>query len=60
VKGSGRALFKVLSEHFPGGTEGNHENLREDSRSPVRDLISGLPESEAGVVTTQRNIGKNT
>jgi hypothetical protein len=25
------AYFKVLSQHLPGGTEKNHENLNQDS-----------------------------
>jgi hypothetical protein len=26
--GSGRGLTQMLSRHFPGGTEGNHEKLK--------------------------------
>jgi hypothetical protein len=37
-KGFGRKLswpnLKVLFQHSPGGTEENHENLSQDSRSP--------------------------
>lgn len=29
------ACFKILSQHFPGRTEQNHESVNEDSRSPV-------------------------
>jgi hypothetical protein len=29
------ALFMVLSQHFPGGTEENHEQIGQDSWSPV-------------------------
>jgi hypothetical protein len=41
---------EVLSRHLPGRTEGNHENLSQDSRSPGRDLNPGCPEYE-GVLT---------
>jgi hypothetical protein len=38
LKGLGRKRswpnFKVLSRHSPGGTEENHKNLNQDSRSP--------------------------
>jgi hypothetical protein len=27
LEGSGRGLFEVLSQYFPGGTEGTHEKL---------------------------------
>jgi hypothetical protein len=37
---------EVLSRHLPGMTEGNHENLSQDSRSPGRDLNPGCPEYE--------------
>jgi hypothetical protein len=30
--------FELLLRHFPRGTEDNHENLSQDSRSPGRDL----------------------
>jgi hypothetical protein len=37
-KGFGRKRswpnIKVIPRHSPGGTEGNHENLNQDSRSP--------------------------
>jgi len=39
--------FKVLSQHLPGETEENHENLSHDSRSQDRDLNQGPPEYEA-------------
>jgi hypothetical protein len=56
-KGFGRKWswpnFKVLSRHSPGGTEDNHENRSEVSRSSDRDLNPGPPESEAGVLTTR-------
>jgi hypothetical protein len=37
------AEFKVLTWHFPGGTEENHEKPL-DIRSPGRDLNAGHPE----------------
>jgi hypothetical protein len=45
------AYFKVLSQHFPVGTEDNHEKLHQDSRSPSRDLNPGPPEHEPSVRT---------
>jgi hypothetical protein len=47
------AKFKVLSRHFPGGTEESHENVSPESRSSVRDFSPGPPEHEAGVLITQ-------
>jgi hypothetical protein len=47
------ALFKVLSQHLPGRTGENHENLSQDSLSPDRDLNPGPSEYEAGVLTTR-------
>jgi hypothetical protein len=47
------ALFKVISRHFPGGTEKNHKDLTQDSRSPGRYLNLGTPEYEAEVLTTR-------
>jgi hypothetical protein len=44
--------FKALSRNLPG-TDENHENLSNDSRSPGRDLNLGPPEYEAGVLTTR-------
>jgi hypothetical protein len=44
--------FKVLSPYLLGGTEKNHENLSQDSRSPGRDLNPRRPEYEVGVSTT--------
>jgi hypothetical protein len=44
-KGFGRnqswPYFKVLSRHLPGGTEENHQNLDQDSRSPGPRFESG-------------------
>jgi hypothetical protein len=50
--------FKVLSRHFPGGTELNHEEHLQNRRSPGRDFNTGPPEYEAGVFTTgiQRSV----
>jgi hypothetical protein len=28
IEGSSRGVIMVISQHFLGGTEGNHENLR--------------------------------
>jgi hypothetical protein len=42
-------IFKVLPQHFPVGSENNHQkNLSQDSRSPSRDLNPGPPEYETG------------
>jgi hypothetical protein len=46
------AKFKVPSRYSPRGTEKNHENLRQDSWSPDRDVNPGRPEYE-GVLTTR-------
>jgi hypothetical protein len=46
------ALFKVLSQHLPGRTEKSHEETQ-DSGSSGRDLNTGLPEYEAGVLHTR-------
>jgi hypothetical protein len=35
-----------------GGTEESHKGVSQDSWSPGRDLNPGLPEYEAGVLTT--------
>jgi hypothetical protein len=47
------AYFKVLSQHFPVGTEDNHGKVHQDSRSPSRDLNPGPPEHEAILLITQ-------
>jgi hypothetical protein len=39
-------LFKVLSQHFPGGTEETSENLRHDSQFAGRESNLGLVEYE--------------
>jgi hypothetical protein len=36
--------FKALSQHFPGGTEENHENVSNDSRFPGQDFYLGPSE----------------
>jgi hypothetical protein len=51
VEGSGRGLIQGTMRHLPGGTDENHENLSQDSRSPALDLNPGPPEYETGVVT---------
>jgi hypothetical protein len=50
VEGSGRGL---ILRYFPAGTEENHENLSQDSRSPGRNLNLGPPKYEAGLLTTR-------
>jgi len=49
VKRSGRGLIEGLSQHFPGGTEENHKNLSQDSRSPGMYMNTLPSEYEAGV-----------
>jgi hypothetical protein len=44
------ALFKVLFQHLPGGTE---DNLSQDIRSPGRNFKPRSPEYEAVVLTTE-------
>jgi hypothetical protein len=55
-KGGGRKLswtnFKVVSQHFPAGTDENHEN-RHDSHYPCWDLNLDQPENQAVLLTTQ-------
>jgi hypothetical protein len=46
------AYFKQLSQYFPRETEEKHKKSQ-SSRSPCRDLNPGLPEYEAGVLTTR-------
>jgi hypothetical protein len=43
--------FKVLSRNSPEGTDENHKNISQKSRSPGRDLNPGPPEYEAGALT---------
>jgi hypothetical protein len=49
AEGSCRGLILV-----PVGTEGNHKNAYDDSRSPKRDLNSVPLAYEAAVLTTQQ------
>jgi hypothetical protein len=46
-----RPNFKALSQHLPGETEENHENVSHNSRSCDLELSLGPPEYEAGVFT---------
>jgi hypothetical protein len=52
MKGSSLGVDNLLSLHLPRVTEENHERLSQDHRSPGRDLKPGLPNYEAGVLTT--------
>jgi hypothetical protein len=51
MEGSGRGLILT---YYPNiwlkGLRKNHEILRQDSRSPGRDLNPGIPEYEVGVL----------
>jgi hypothetical protein len=47
------ALFNVLYQHMPWRDSGKPKNLRQDSRSPGRDLNPGLPQYDTGVLITQ-------
>jgi hypothetical protein len=48
MEGSSHGLiFKVLSQHLPGGTEENHRNLIQGSWSPGLDLNPRPPKYEA-------------
>jgi hypothetical protein len=44
--------FKILSRRSLEGTEKEHEDLIQDSRSPGRYFIPGHPEHEIGMLTT--------
>jgi hypothetical protein len=44
-------IFKVLSQHFPGGTQENHKNFNHDSQSLGQYLNPGPPKYKAGVLT---------
>jgi hypothetical protein len=39
--------YEVLSRYLLGGTGGNHENLRNDSRPPGRDLNLDLRRNDS-------------
>jgi hypothetical protein len=41
--------FKLLSPHWPGENEENHENLSHKGQSPGQLLIEELPEYETGM-----------
>jgi hypothetical protein len=43
--------FEVLYRNLPGGIEGNHENLSQDSLCPGQDLNPGPSENQAGLLT---------
>jgi hypothetical protein len=48
-------FYFTLLRHLPGGSEENHgttKTLNQDRRSPCRDLDTGPPEYEVGVLTT--------
>jgi hypothetical protein len=53
---SGHGLIKELIRHFRIGTEGNHENLNEDSRCPDRDSKSAPPEYKFGALPLDQTI----
>jgi hypothetical protein len=38
LEGSGHGLIEILFQNLPGGTEGNHENVSEESRCPYKDF----------------------
>jgi hypothetical protein len=46
------AKFKVIFRHWPEGTEEDHENLSQDSRSPDRELNPWSSEYEAVVLNS--------
>jgi hypothetical protein len=52
LKGRCRDLIEALSRHASGGNVENSEKLRQDSRSPSRNLNPGPLEYEAGALTT--------
>jgi hypothetical protein len=58
LKGFGRKRlwpnFNTLQRHSPGGTQENHKQLSQGSRSPSRDLNLRPPEYKAGVLTSCR------
>jgi hypothetical protein len=47
------AYFKTLLRQLSGGTEENHVNQSQESRSTGQDLNPGPPEYEAGALTTR-------
>jgi hypothetical protein len=52
VEGSGRDLFKVLSQHRVGMTK-TIKHLRQDSRPPSRELNRESPKYKAVMLTIQ-------
>jgi hypothetical protein len=42
--------FKVLSHHFPGEAEENHENLSQYSQYPDQDFNLGPPKYKAQLI----------
>jgi hypothetical protein len=54
------AQFKVLFQHFPGGTDKKTmKNLSRDSRSLSCDLNQRPPKYEAGVLTICCDVSQN-
>jgi hypothetical protein len=47
---------KVLYRNSPGGADENHESLSHNFRPPGRDLNPGVPEYEAGVLTSYHDV----
>jgi hypothetical protein len=45
------AYFKLLSQYLPGGSEGNHKNLSQDSQSPANIRTRVFREYETGLLT---------
>jgi hypothetical protein len=54
IEGSGRGLIKGAIPEFSCKIRGKitKKDIRQDSRSPGRDLNQGFPEYESGVLTT--------
>jgi hypothetical protein len=44
--------LKILSQHFPGGTEENHRNCYNDSQSLSQDSNMQSSRHESGVVAS--------
>jgi hypothetical protein len=49
---SGNAYFKVLFQHLPGRTKGNHEKLYSLDSVSAPEFKLGLPTFKTGVLTT--------
>jgi hypothetical protein len=56
MKGSGSDLFKVLSRNYSEGTEENHENFSQGSRSPGRDSNPGSHKYGAEVLINRSRL----